>query len=87
MRERTYEEGMGAWRTSCPKLPIWEEANDRKFVAKGDRSGRCVVSVTAAGSAFLDRGNKRAKGVKGSAIRANLTRFTRRAPDRSRSGI
>jgi D-3-phosphoglycerate dehydrogenase len=26
MRERTYEEVMGAWRTSCSKLPIWEEA-------------------------------------------------------------
>ena len=26
MRERTYEEVMGAWRTSCRKLPIWEEA-------------------------------------------------------------
>ena len=65
MRERTYEEVMGAWRTSCPKLPIWEEANDRKFVAQEDRSGRCVVSVTVAGSAFMDRHNRRAKGVKG----------------------
>ena len=27
-RERTYEEVMEAWRTSCPKLPVWEEAND-----------------------------------------------------------
>lgn len=24
-RERTYEEVMEAWRTSCPKLPVWEE--------------------------------------------------------------
>jgi len=22
--ERTYEEVMDAWRTSCPKLPVWE---------------------------------------------------------------
>ena len=65
MRERTYEEVMGAWRTSCPKLPIWEEANDRKFVAKGDRSRRRVVSVTTAGSAFMDRRNRRAQSVKG----------------------
>ena len=27
--ERTYEEAMEAWRTSCPKLPVWEDANDR----------------------------------------------------------
>jgi D-3-phosphoglycerate dehydrogenase len=33
-RERTYEEVMDAWRTSCPKLPVWEQANERGFVAK-----------------------------------------------------
>ncbi len=26
-RERTYEEVLEAWRTSCPKLPVWEDAN------------------------------------------------------------
>jgi len=26
-RDRTYEEVMDAWRTSCPRLPVWEEAN------------------------------------------------------------
>jgi hypothetical protein len=39
MRERTYEEVMGAWRTSCPKLPVWEEANDRKLVARKASAG------------------------------------------------
>jgi hypothetical protein len=28
-RDRTYEEVMDAWRTSCPRLPVWEDANDR----------------------------------------------------------
>jgi D-3-phosphoglycerate dehydrogenase len=23
LRERTYEEAIDAWRTSCPKLPVW----------------------------------------------------------------
>jgi D-3-phosphoglycerate dehydrogenase len=32
-RDRTYEEVMDAWRTSCPKLPVWEDANDRGLVA------------------------------------------------------
>jgi hypothetical protein len=27
--DRSYEETMDAWRTSCPKLPVWEDANDR----------------------------------------------------------
>jgi D-3-phosphoglycerate dehydrogenase len=22
-KERTYQETMDAWRTSCPKLPVW----------------------------------------------------------------
>ena len=63
MRERTYEEVMGEWRTSCPKLPVWEEANDRKFVTREDRSARCVISVTAAGSAFMEQRNRRAKSM------------------------
>ena len=31
-RSRTYAEVMDAWRTSCPRLPVWEEANLRGFV-------------------------------------------------------
>src|ERR1700744_6814741 len=31
---RPYREGMDAWRTSCPRLPVWEEANDRGFVTR-----------------------------------------------------
>ena len=26
---RPYPEVIGAWRTSCPRLPVWEEANSR----------------------------------------------------------
>src|SRR5262249_38687005 len=29
---RPYPQVMEAWRTSCPKLPVWEEANDRGFI-------------------------------------------------------
>jgi hypothetical protein len=48
-RERTYEQVMDAWRTSCPKLPVWEDANDRGFVEveKG------IVRITASGRALL----------------------------------
>jgi D-3-phosphoglycerate dehydrogenase len=48
-RERTYEEVMSAWRTSCPKLPVWEDANDREFVATENG----IVRITASGRAFL----------------------------------
>jgi hypothetical protein len=53
--ERTYEEVMDAWRTSCPKLPVWEDANDRGLVVRVEADGRCVVRVTAAGRAHLEQ--------------------------------
>ena len=48
-RERPYEEVMNAWRTSCPKLPVWEDANDLGFVEieKG------MVRITSSGRAVL----------------------------------
>ncbi|MEX0751054.1 MAG: hypothetical protein WD359_09630 [Dehalococcoidia bacterium] len=51
---RPYAEVMDAWRTSCPKLPVWEDAVDLGYVVlrRADGSGP-VVDVTAAGRAFL----------------------------------
>ena len=54
-RPRPYAEVMEAWRTSCPKLPVWEEANSRGFIARIHEPGReAIVSVTASGREFLD---------------------------------
>jgi len=50
---RTYDEVMDAWRTSCPKLPVWEEAKDLDFVAKEPAHGSCIVRITLLGFAFL----------------------------------
>jgi hypothetical protein len=52
-KERTYEEAMNAWRTSCPRLPVWEDANDRGFIAVAIVDGRSLVRVTPEGLAFL----------------------------------
>lgn len=53
-RPRPYAEVIEAWRTSCPRLPVWEEANERGFIERRFLQGVGVfVSVTAAGSAFL----------------------------------
>jgi hypothetical protein len=54
-RERSYEEVMSAWRTSCPRLPVWEDANDRGLVVTEAADGTSVVRITAAGQAFLDQ--------------------------------
>ncbi len=52
-RERTYQETMEAWRTSCPKLPVWEDANDRGLVDTAFANGRSLVCLTPAGLALL----------------------------------
>jgi hypothetical protein len=52
-KERTYRETMDAWRTSCPRLPVWEDAAERGFVETTFANGVSVVRVTQAGLDFL----------------------------------
>jgi hypothetical protein len=52
-RDRNYEEVLDAWRTSCPKLPVWEDANDQGLVTKEQVAGRSIVRVTPAGLLHL----------------------------------
>ena len=53
--ERTYQEVIDIWRTSCPRLPVWEDAKDRGFVEQENFNGREIVRITPAGSAFLQQ--------------------------------
>lgn len=47
---RPYREVMDAWRTSCPRLPVWEEANVRGYLcSERDEEGVEVVRLTAIG--------------------------------------
>jgi hypothetical protein len=48
---RAYAEVMNAWRTSCPGLPVWEEANERGLVERHHEQD--VISVTALGREFI----------------------------------
>jgi hypothetical protein len=51
---RPYEEVLDAWRTSCPRLPVWEEANDRGYVERQHAFGvGRFVSVSEAGTEYL----------------------------------
>jgi D-3-phosphoglycerate dehydrogenase len=54
-KHRSYGETMDAWRTSCPKLPVWEDATDRGLVHVENRNGRSSVRVTAAGLELLKK--------------------------------
>jgi hypothetical protein len=52
LRDRSYDEVMSAWRTSCPRLPVWEDANDRGLV-EVDRDS--MVRLTGAGRNLVEK--------------------------------
>ena len=56
-RPRCYGDVMEAWRTSCPRLPVWEAAVDGDLVridhAPGKAMGDCAVVLTARGRDVL----------------------------------
>ena len=53
-RPRPYAEVLEAWRTSCPRLPVWEEANQRGFIDHFHKQGQAaLVAVSALGLAQL----------------------------------
>lgn len=52
---RPYSDVMSAWRTSCPRLPIWEEAVARGFIERRSDRGGAVVCLTGTGREFLLR--------------------------------
>ena len=50
---RSYSEVIGAWKTSCPRLTIWEDAVDRGYVARRPTVEGLRVMVTEGGAKFL----------------------------------
>ena len=56
--ERPYLEVMDAWRTSCPRLPVWEEANRLGLVTRAATPQGAVVRATSKGRALLERSAK-----------------------------
>jgi hypothetical protein len=65
-RPRTYAETMEAWRTSCPRFPVWEDALGDGLVrldgAGAGLSGTRVV-LTPRGQALLDGAGSDGRGV------------------------
>jgi len=47
---RPYDEVMEAWRSSCPRLTVWEDAIDAGYVV---RTPAQVVELTPLGRAFV----------------------------------
>jgi hypothetical protein len=51
---RSYADVIDAWRTSCPRLTVWEDAIDRGFAAREHTPGREVmIRLTESGRGFL----------------------------------
>jgi hypothetical protein len=57
---RPYAEVMEAWRTSCPRLPVWEDAVARGLVVRRCDAGPPVVVLTAAGRRMVEKRTQRA---------------------------
>ena len=51
---RPYSEVIATWRTSCPRLTIWEDAVDRGYVERETIAGSgMIVVVTERGEKWL----------------------------------
>ncbi len=53
---RSYDHVMDVWRTSCPRLTVWEDAVDRGLVRRDATTGAgFIVLVTQRGRELLQQ--------------------------------
>ena len=51
---RAYAEVIATWKTSCPRLTIWEDATERGYVARETLPGvGLIIAVTEGGERLL----------------------------------
>ncbi len=56
---RPYDEVIDAWRTSCPRLTVWEDAIDRGLIVRGRGEGKTMtVAATDSGLKVLREGGR-----------------------------
>jgi hypothetical protein len=61
LKPRPYTEVMEAWRTSCPRFTVWEDALDRGFVVRRDVTGDdALIELTALGRSLLEASGRAA---------------------------
>lgn len=59
---RSYTDVMDAWRTSCPRLTVWEDSHDLGLVTRRhDPSLGTLIELTPDGRSFLAREERRRK--------------------------
>jgi hypothetical protein len=56
---RPYDEVIDAWRTSCPRLTVWEDAIDHGLITRRRaEDGTLIVQATTAGLRMLQEGGR-----------------------------
>src|ERR1700681_2667220 len=68
---RRYSEVMEAWKTSCPRLTIWEDAIDQGLVQRCRVDGQLSIETTEAGRDLL------AKNTAGISVRSRRSGCTK----------
>jgi hypothetical protein len=59
-KPRPYTDVMEAWRTSCPRLTIWEDAQDKNLIRRfRNETGVTVVAATEDGRQLLQTSGRR----------------------------
>ncbi len=57
-RPRLYADVLDAWRSTCPRLSVWEDALGDRLVqceqAKGKAADKCAVILTDKGRSLLE---------------------------------
>jgi hypothetical protein len=52
---KPYTDVMDAWRTSCPRLTVWEDAIDAGYLEKRLNGATLMVAITDRGRRHLAR--------------------------------
>jgi hypothetical protein len=60
---RLYDEVIDAWRTSCPRLTVWEDAIERGLISRHRAQDRTlIVTATGMGLELLRRSGRLPSG-------------------------
>ena len=56
---RPYADVMDCWRTSCPRLTVWEDAVDQGYVVRRLSDGVLLVDLTPLGRRWTSTNSSR----------------------------
>lgn len=50
---KPYDGIMDAWRTSCPRLTVWEDATDAGYVERHPKGDTTIIKLSESGRRYL----------------------------------